>query len=177
MIKDSDRKILWTRAGNKCSMCDDELTFEMETGKDIVIGEEAHIVSEKVNGPRHREMENYDVYDNLVLLCPKHHTIVDKTYLEYSEERLKMIKDEHERKIKDRTSSTDPLINWIVYTNKNLKLNPITTGSELIDIVYGAEIGEFNNDEPRNRPWKLRIFDFYFCFFSNSNYNKSLFIQ
>lgn len=151
MIKNSDRKILWAKAGNKCSMCDTDLTMKAESGKDIVVGEEAHIISERINGPRHKNLENYDTYDNLILLCPTHHSIIDKNSEDYSVEKLISIKEGHEKKINERTSPSKLNFKWTIYTDQNIKLKPILTGSELIDIVYGSESHSYSNDEPETR--------------------------
>ncbi|OIU87847.1 hypothetical protein BFN01_07275 [Microbacterium sp. AR7-10] len=46
-----------------------------------MLGEEAHIRSSKVTGPRYDATypaEQLNEYENLVLLCPTHHTVIDK---------------------------------------------------------------------------------------------------
>jgi hypothetical protein len=69
----------------------------------VVVGEECHIVSEKPDGPRYRplELSQVNAYDNLILLCPSDHEIVDKQPLHYSEERLRERKREHERSVRE----------------------------------------------------------------------------
>jgi len=47
----------------------------------VIVGEEAHIRSSKATGPRHDPdypIDKLNEYENLVLLCPTHHTIIDK---------------------------------------------------------------------------------------------------
>src|SRR5436309_1061964 len=76
-----DRKLLWARAGGTCALCKSHLTADAMSGdKDVVLGEEAHIVSEEPNGPRSRPMprKEVDAYTNLLLLCPSDHKIVDE---------------------------------------------------------------------------------------------------
>jgi hypothetical protein len=84
------RKLLWGRSGNCCAWpgCNQRLTVGMgddEVGvlvtQGLVLGEEAHIRSSRVNGPRYDASypkEDLDTYDNLVLLCPTHHAAIDK---------------------------------------------------------------------------------------------------
>jgi len=84
------RKFLWGRAGNQCawSDCTQSLTAvagDAEAGvlksQGMVIGEEAHIRSSKPDGPRYDPSfptELIDAYENLILLCPTHHTVIDK---------------------------------------------------------------------------------------------------
>jgi hypothetical protein len=148
MIKDSDRKILWTKAGNRCSICVQTLTLNTESGKNLVLGEEAHIISRQVNGPRYQILEEYDSYDNLILLCPNHHATVDKDEKAYSVEKLKDFKKKHEERIETSTNPKEEHSKWTVYTNKDFPLHTILTGSELIDIVYGSYSLSISNDEP-----------------------------
>ena len=70
-ITTRDRKLLWARAGGTCALCKSYLTANAKSGdKDVVLGEEAHIVSEEPNGPRFRPMprKEVDAYVNLILL-------------------------------------------------------------------------------------------------------------
>jgi hypothetical protein len=84
------RKYLWGRAGNRCAFtgCSQRL-IESAGGEaaivardaGILLGEEAHIRSSKTDGPRHDEdypEDMLDSYENLVLLCPTHHALIDK---------------------------------------------------------------------------------------------------
>src|SRR5437588_10856559 len=94
-----DRKLLWAREGGTCALCKSQLTADAQSGdKDVVLGEEAHIVSEEPNGPRFRPMSRRDVdtYANLLLLCPSDHKIVDEQVTYYTEQRLLTVKREHE---------------------------------------------------------------------------------
>lgn len=91
------RKILWTKAGGRCSICRLLLVTEgTETDDPSVFGQEAHIISEKPDGPRHAYLPNYDVYSNLMLLCSKHHKQVDDQVAHYTVDLLKQIERDHE---------------------------------------------------------------------------------
>jgi len=83
------RKKLWANAGNRCAFpgCVQRLVSDLgmpdqpTSGAGAVVGEEAHIRSSKATGPRHDPgypAGKLNEYENLVLLCPTHHTIVDK---------------------------------------------------------------------------------------------------
>nr|WP_157436533.1 hypothetical protein [Actinospica robiniae] len=55
--------------------------LEIAQSAGIILGEEAHIRSSKADGPRHDEsypVDMLDSYENLILLCPTHHTKIDK---------------------------------------------------------------------------------------------------
>jgi hypothetical protein len=91
------RKILWVKAGGRCSICGEQLATDAESGDDpSVIGEECHIVARSPGGARAAEIADIDGYGNLILLCRKHHKQVDDQRSHFTVERLKQIKREHE---------------------------------------------------------------------------------
>ena len=100
-------KLLWARSGNKCSFeeCKADLIAN-STGLDdeSVIGDEAHIVAKSVDGPRGNfplDIDKRDNYDNLILLCKKHHKIVDDQPNLYTVEYLQKMKSDHETWVED----------------------------------------------------------------------------
>jgi hypothetical protein len=68
-----------------------------------VLGEEAHIRSEQPDGPRFDQQlpsERIDSYANLILLCPTHHTIADKSNgVAWSIDEITGMKNTHEQEI------------------------------------------------------------------------------
>lgn len=76
-----------------------------------VIGEEAHIRSSRPDGPRHDPAypsEKLDTYDNLILLCPTHHTTIDKENgAAWSIDELQRMKADHERAIDAMTGAAE----------------------------------------------------------------------
>jgi hypothetical protein len=71
------------------------------------IGEMAHIRGEKSGANRHdatQTPDQRDSYANLILLCPNHHTIIDKpeSIAEYSVNILMNMKLQHNRDVEDR---------------------------------------------------------------------------
>src|SRR5436190_22456249 len=110
-ISTRDRKLLWARAGGVCTICKSHLTEEAKgDDRDVVLGEETHIVSKEPNDPRYRPMpaKEVDTYANLLLLCPLHHKVVDGQVTYYTEQRLHDLKREHERWVKDKISPAIP---------------------------------------------------------------------
>lgn len=92
-------KILWGRAAGRCSKpdCRDALTVTTENGQSYLIGEMAHEVAQSIGGPRSIDTEGSDEYENLILLCPTHHRMVDKAPEgEFTVEELKKWKNQHE---------------------------------------------------------------------------------
>jgi hypothetical protein len=99
-IKERDLKLLWGRSANRCAICRIELTFDALHSSDAVpLGEQAHIVAKEPGGPRGDSiltLEERDSYSNLILLCPTHHTVIDKVEGDYPIEQLHLIKTTHE---------------------------------------------------------------------------------
>ncbi|SUA31295.1 Uncharacterised protein [Mycolicibacterium fortuitum] len=102
-------KVLWARARNQCAFpgCQQSLvedSVDADTGESLTnpIGEQAHIRSYKVNGPRydaHYPKEKLHTYENLILLCPTHHGMVDANNgAAYKAEELVTMREQHERR-------------------------------------------------------------------------------
>lgn len=73
--------------------------FPQEMGGDKHIAEMAHVIPRGLTGPRHEERpeEDFDpnTFDNLILLCPTCHTIIDKDPGAYSRNLLLGWKQTH----------------------------------------------------------------------------------
>ena len=100
-----NRKILWGRSGNQCAFpeCNQELHQMVGSDGSTVIGEECHIEARSVGGPRYNKNlteKQVDSFDNLILLCPVHHTIIDRNPQEYTTVVLKKMKADHENKVR-----------------------------------------------------------------------------
>ncbi len=143
-ISDKDRKRLWAKSGNRCAICRQELIMTNDNQSDFNIGEECHIVSSKPSGPRHESgWENYDVYENLILLCRNHHKTIDdiSNILLFPKESLIKIKSKHEAWVKEELSTT----------KISDRVNMISTGSELAAIISGCYAMERTNDPILNK--------------------------
>ncbi len=153
-ITTRDRKLLWARAGGTCTLCKGHLTADAKSGdRDVVLGEEAHIVSEEPNGPRFRPMprKEVDTYANLLLLCPSDHKIVDEQVTYYTEQRLQTLKREHEQWVKDRVSATIPAIKIRdSEASKPVMLQRVDTGKELMNVLAHTLAAYHDNPEPRS---------------------------
>jgi hypothetical protein len=106
-LSNPDKKVLWTNAGNLCSYsidsetCNTELV-KLDNGKYIVLGEECHIVGEKPKAARY--IEDYpqrETYYNAILMCGVHHKIIDDNVTVYTVEILHVMKDRHEKIIRE----------------------------------------------------------------------------
>lgn len=135
-ISGPGRKLLWGRSGGFCSNCRRPVTADpTRTDPAVVLGEEAHIVSAKPSGPRHRPMQSrqFDAYDNFILLCPEDHTLIDKRPTTYPEEMLRGLKHEHEVWVKQRSSRAPQLRILDPHPKDQTILRRMDTGTELMD--------------------------------------------
>lgn len=104
-----DLRILYQKSGNRCAFpgCPKTLVHNSEGADDhVVLSEVAHIVAQSPDGPRGDHplpMPRRDRYDNLILLCEEHHTIVDTQVHTYTVERLHQMKADHEALIAQAT--------------------------------------------------------------------------
>lgn len=103
-------KLLWSNAAGCCSFvhCEERLTVEQAArSAPHTLGEMAHIKGKNKGSNRYDEAQNdkeRDGYENLILLCPNHHTLIDKPENEeaYSVEVLTKMKIDHEERISQR---------------------------------------------------------------------------
>lgn len=104
-MREKEIKILWGRSGNRCAICKLELTPE---GDKETLGEMAHIVARSNEGPRGDSpltILDRDKYKNLILVCPTHHSDIDKNYIDWSVDKLHRIKTEHEAWVSKQLST------------------------------------------------------------------------
>ena len=84
-IQPKDQKILWAKSAGRCSMpeCREKLVLEASEkvpSKNLLIGENCHIVAKSEDGPRGNSIltkEERNRYPNLILLCSNHHIVID----------------------------------------------------------------------------------------------------
>lgn len=132
---DADIKTLYGRAAATCAFpdCRKELVYDCPvTGKTVQIGEIAHIVAHSINGPRGEEEypeEKIDTYDNFVLLCQHCHAKVDALPEEYTSEKLRKIKNEHESWVTERL---DRSMNNVTFVELQTAAKALTTSSHYV---------------------------------------------
>jgi hypothetical protein len=105
-IKTKVRKKLWASSGGFCSKpnCHTDLFPFFENEKITNIEELAHIIGQKKKGPRGHDslhLTERDEFENIILLCPTCHTIIDKNPKLYPENIIKQWKVNHEENIRN----------------------------------------------------------------------------
>lgn len=109
-------KRLFAVSGNRCAFptCQSELV-DAGTGK--VIGKICHIKGSRPGSPRYdpqqSESERHG-YDNLLLLCPLHHDVVDSDPESYTVERLSEIKSRYEALHAGGSEPSDEIANQFI---------------------------------------------------------------
>lgn len=120
IYSDSTLKKLFSLSGNICAFksCSLKIIDEFES----VIGEISHIEGEKLGSARYNSnMTDHqrNSFENLILLCPTHHTQIDKNQELYSASYLKEMKSQHENKYKNNNYEIPSKILDIVKVSVN----------------------------------------------------------
>lgn len=106
-VKDKTVLRLVAAAGGWCEKpgCPTGFLWHQLPGGDAVrLAEVAHIVAASDGGPRGNdavETEKLVEFDNLILLCPNCHTVVDRAPEEFSVEQMRQWKSEHETRLRN----------------------------------------------------------------------------
>ncbi|ABK48411.1 hypothetical protein Shewana3_2181 [Shewanella sp. ANA-3] len=98
-IKISAIKRLFAMSANECAFPECRSPIIESSG--TVTGEIAHIKAANKNGPRYDASQTDDErnsFDNLILLCSRHHTIVDSEIDLYPADLIQKFKSEHAQK-------------------------------------------------------------------------------
>lgn len=136
-IKQSVRDKLIIHSAGKCAKCQRELLVE---GKKVCnVGEVCHIISKQKSGPRYQAgLEDYDCFDNLIVLCANCHKEVDTNVEEYTIERLKEMKSSHDRDNAEKPKSPK---------NKALIFSKIKFGQELGCLIWGCHCYNISHED------------------------------
>jgi hypothetical protein len=100
-ISEQVLRLLYAHSGNKCAFPECHLPIFEDNG--VLTGECCHIKARSVCGPRYdpnQTDEERNGVENLILLCSRHHKIIDTKVSEYPVEALQRIKANHEAQFK-----------------------------------------------------------------------------
>ena len=116
-------KRLFTLSGNKCAFPDCQNQILNENG--TLVSDICHIEARSQGGPRYNSEQTdvqRDGFENLLLMCKIHHTVIDKEYEFYTVARLKEYKAGHEQKNMNGVEPTNEVVEELLETiNKNDK--------------------------------------------------------
>ena len=156
-ISDKTRKLLWGRAQMRCSFCKNKLDIDATPlDNESIIGDECHIISPRINGPRHKSdypIEKVDSYENLILLCKVHHKMIDDQFETYTTEVLYQIKNNHEKWISEKIEKSQEKFELPKIKIKRIKENipeyftRLKTWENLLEIINGADACHLSHDD------------------------------
>lgn len=154
-----DTKILWGRAGGRCSAprCGEDLTALVAGGR-YVVGEMAHVIGSKPTAARGTPEGGEDTYENLILLCPTHHTHIDKSPDgTYSIELLHEWKKTHE----DTIRNAGKTVKHESFEKLRISIARILIANNSIAENYGPRSATAQSDPNSNAYliWDLRRID------------------
>jgi len=144
-----DRKLLWSKSGNRCAKCRGVLC-EAVTGavSHSVLGDECHIVAQAGEGPRGtpEAISGLDSYNNLILLCPTDHRVVDQQFEIYTPDVLRLLKRVHEEWVESTLSMS------AIQVEEGAKFTcevmyQVTSGKQLLEYVLSSHGRLLDHDE------------------------------
>lgn len=152
--------LLWANAAGRCSFTDCQCrlcTDDAGNSAPFTLGEMAHICGEKSGANRHdpsQTTEERDDYANLILLCPNHHTMIDKSENEkrYSVEVLQAMKSNHEKFVGERLHPHA----FIDKRQVAERIFPLLKQNHDVFLAYGphSEIARRNPESDAHGIWK-----------------------
>lgn len=145
------QNILWARAAGRCEFegCNCILTVDELTQDTENEGQIAHIVAASKKGPRGTGDSEalQDNIDNLMLLCPRHHKLIDgSNEQKFTTELLHAMKRKHEERIALATGITPNKQSAVViYTSSIGKQKPSVDYRDAVDAMFPTFYPENNS--------------------------------
>lgn len=129
--KTSTVKRLFAVSGNRCAFprCNNPL---VDSASEKVTGRICHIKGRKPGAARYdanQTEEERHAFENLILMCPIHHDVIDSDELSYTVERLTQIKAEHEAKWAGGDEPNNDIVAQLI---ANLETNISVSGSIIL---------------------------------------------
>lgn len=124
-VSEKIKRVIWSKSAGKCSICREDLLLDGGDAEELthLVGEVAHIVAEKGDGPRgafELDLAARNSEKNLLLLCLAHHKVIDDDPNSYPVDRLLEIKSTHENWVSESLASNpvwDTKLHQMYYIN------------------------------------------------------------
>lgn len=119
-------KRLFALSQNQCAFS--KCTESLVTSEGKVTGKICHINARNERGPRYDSSQSDEErhgFENLILLCPRHHDIIDDDEKSYTVKRLLEMKKEHENASNNTIEADTDTINAFIqniYVNNEIKV-------------------------------------------------------
>lgn len=143
-------KVLWGKSGGKCAKCRRDIILEKDESNFYHIAKQAHIAGLNPGSARYdSDMtdEERNSVNNIILLCPTCHEIIDENRDEYTVSKLKEIKKEHEEWVDEQLTSSMPQVTFadLEVITKYLVSAPLHKSEENLTVVPPGEKIRKNN--------------------------------
>ena len=136
----ADRALLWAHSGGLCGFPECRVICVLQANDNdpsAVIGQIAHIAANSDSGPRanpNLSQQERNSYENLILLCPTHHVLVDAQASTHTVEMLRTWKTDQEARYNDFLTQAMPDITFaeleqitnVLVNGEQLPLFPFT---------------------------------------------------
>ena len=130
---------LWARAGGRCQYrgCNEDLVGDLISGReDATFGFIAHVVADSADGPRGDRVRSPKLaraLENLMLMCARHHKLIDVVDVPgHSEPTLLAMKAEHESRICVVTAIDEDRASHVVRFGANIGENEALVSTKAI---------------------------------------------
>lgn len=149
---------LFADSGGYCGNPDCTESIFKEFDEEVIhIGEIAHIISAGDKGPR-ADCKTTDIdrskYENLLLLCPNCHTIIDKAEARFPEILILQWKKNH----KEKLAAQFGIKIYLTRNQAHEAIAPILTENKFIFETYGPNSDErFNPESSLPAQWRRKI--------------------
>jgi hypothetical protein len=149
---------LFADSGGYCQKpdCAESLFKDIEE-KSLNIAEVAHICAAAEKGPRSNSAMSAAArgsYENLILLCPNCHSIVDKAPDKFPDAQLKSWKSNHKKRI----AEVFQLIEYSTRTEARGKIEPLLAQNlEIFKSSGPNEVNTENPESPMAPVWKKKL--------------------
>ena len=143
-IKVKVRYLIWAKAAGRCQFngCNKTLYQDDHTQIEMNFADVAHIIGQGEKGPRSyktSDIEERYVNDisNLMLVCPKHHKLIDQKPSTYPEDLLRKMKRAHENKVRLATEmKVDNTSNVLIYRGRIGEFQPSISFRETMQAMF-----------------------------------------
>lgn len=149
-ISNEVMRLLYAHSGNRCAYPDCTNPIFEDDGQ--LTGECCHIKAFSPGGPRYdasQTDEERNGVDNLMLMCSRHHAIVDKNVDRYTVEVLQEYKQMHEEKYSAETLRlTEEQLRYLQMSSDNFwkRIERIDQEEDLADLKMKVEASESIED-------------------------------
>jgi hypothetical protein len=128
---------LWVLAGGRCEYCNAYLLEDEFSGYTLNLSERAHIVgaTQAAGSPRGEAdlpLSERELAANLMLLCRAHHRLIDRLIAEHTVEGLRLMKREHEDRIRLLTGFTNDVETVVVRVVGGIRGAPVEIPADTV---------------------------------------------